>query len=300
MAVLLLTLCLVGTSIAFAPSARAADSTAPTNTLDFVPEIPIPGVFEGPQPSDTSLLSHYIRAVYIYLIWVVGTFATLMVVYGGIRWVAAAGNPGQIKEAREIIDGAIIGVLIALTSVVLLNIINPNLTKLNYTGLNYVAKKSTLNFSAKGVCSTDLNVLCGAMKPVGPPSADTTSSAGYCIGTKKDPKMHGDDWVCQLVRTDDKKEFISGTLLPTIPIYTADPAVPTDQKIAGKVILPVKSTGDRCGDVVRPFFSTDPRVALDHQGEVGYCYLDDIYAVYDPAKDIITNMCWPGDPCPKK
>lgn len=130
----------------------------PTSDLDFNPEIPLPGVFEGQQRADNNLLAHYIRAIYIYFVWVVGVVAVVMVVYGGIRWVAAAGNPGQIKEAREIIDGAIIGVLIALSSIVLLNIINPRLTRLNVPGLSYVKAGTPLysNFNAEWGCYEDI------------------------------------------------------------------------------------------------------------------------------------------------
>jgi soluble lytic murein transglycosylase-like protein len=77
------------------------------------------------------LLGVYIRTIFIYFIWIVGLLAVVMVIWGGVQWIMAAGNPTRISAAREHVTNAIIGVVIALTSVVLLNTINPNLTNLS-------------------------------------------------------------------------------------------------------------------------------------------------------------------------
>ncbi len=101
------------------------------NVITVIPELTlIPGLFEAGKAftiSPTSI-ADYIRIIFVVFIWVVGILATVMVVYGGVRWIAAAGNPSQIKEARSIVDNAIIGLIIALTSVLLLNVISPTLT----------------------------------------------------------------------------------------------------------------------------------------------------------------------------
>lgn len=136
---ILLCVFLLGGAAAMPVAAQTA-ATSPSAADDFIPEIPLPGLFEGAQKMNNNLMANYIRAMFVYFVWVVGIVATTMVVYGGIKWVGAAGNPGQIKDARDIIDSAVIGVIIALTSIVLLNIINPKLTSLNITGLNPVVK----------------------------------------------------------------------------------------------------------------------------------------------------------------
>ncbi len=99
--------------------------------IQFTPEINIPNVFSGKQTVDDDFAGKYVRAVYIYFIWIIGILSTVMVIYGGIRWVAAAGNPGRISDARETVNNAIIGLIIALTSYTLLFTIDPNLTRLN-------------------------------------------------------------------------------------------------------------------------------------------------------------------------
>lgn len=117
--------------------AAAADESA----LTFTPEIPIFNLFKDTITITGTSLGDYIRVIFVAFIWVVGILATVMVVYGGIRWVAAAGNAGRIKEARDTVDSAVIGLIIALASVVLLNIINPSLTKFNGLTLKGVEKE---------------------------------------------------------------------------------------------------------------------------------------------------------------
>lgn len=105
--------------------------------IRFTPEITIPNFGGNGEVTVTGqTIAEYIRAVFIYFIWGVGILAVVMITYGGVRWVAAAGNAARINDARETVNNAIIGLIIALTSVLLLNIINPNLTK--FVGLTPV------------------------------------------------------------------------------------------------------------------------------------------------------------------
>lgn len=105
----------------------------------FDPEIPIPGQFAGPQEVNSDLFGKYVRAIYIYFIWTVGIVATGMVIYAGVKWVAAAGDQGRIRDARDMINNAIIGVIIGLTSVVLLNLLSPGFTTLKIPVTNTVS-----------------------------------------------------------------------------------------------------------------------------------------------------------------
>ena len=125
------------------PSSSSIKSTV-TKDIEFTPEISIFGLLKAGETytiSSTSI-ADYIRIIFIAFVWIVGIIAVVMVIYGGIRWIAAAGNAGQINEARSIINNAIIGVIIALTSVVLLNIINPNLTSFKGLKLSHVEQES--------------------------------------------------------------------------------------------------------------------------------------------------------------
>jgi hypothetical protein len=82
----------------------------------------------------------YIHAVYNYLIVIGGIVATIALMLGGVIWLMSAGNASRITEAKSWIGGSITGVLILLTSYVLLNHINPNLVGLRYIELETIER----------------------------------------------------------------------------------------------------------------------------------------------------------------
>jgi len=75
-------------------------------------------------------LTEYIAEIYNFLIGSVGIVATTMIMWGGIQWIFAAGAPDKISKAKKTVVEAIIGLVIALTSFSLLNLINPKLVEL--------------------------------------------------------------------------------------------------------------------------------------------------------------------------
>ncbi|KKR21831.1 MAG: hypothetical protein UT50_C0003G0012 [Candidatus Moranbacteria bacterium GW2011_GWA2_39_41] len=72
----------------------------------------------------------YISAVYKFGIWAVGVSALLMITIGGYMYIMSAANVASAEKAKEIITDAIIGLILALVSYLLLYEINPNLVKL--------------------------------------------------------------------------------------------------------------------------------------------------------------------------
>jgi hypothetical protein len=95
----------------------------------FEPSTPIPGTFEGKQVVDGTLLARYLRSFYVYFVWVVGILATVMIMYAGIQWITAAGNSSRIENAKSTMNGALIGLVLALTSVLILRSVNPTLVR---------------------------------------------------------------------------------------------------------------------------------------------------------------------------
>lgn len=173
-------------------SSSTAPTVNPTTDQDaadenkFIPEINIPGQFSGAQDIDNNLFGRYVRAIYIYFIWTVGVIATGMIVYAGVKWVAAAGNQSRIKDARDMINNAIIGVIIALTSVVLLNLLSPGFTTLGIPSItNKVEGKYFVGAAATDVCVRDDQIECGHIKPLGKDVIDPYGKTvpEYCMGT---------------------------------------------------------------------------------------------------------------------
>ncbi len=75
-------------------------------------------------------LANYLYAFYVYFVWIVGILATVMVMYGGIQWLTAAGNSSRIENAKQTMNSAFIAVVLTLTSYLLLQLINPTLLRL--------------------------------------------------------------------------------------------------------------------------------------------------------------------------
>ena len=83
----------------------------------------IPGIPAGSAPS----LYTYLRAVFLTGIGLAGVLAVLMIVIGGIQYIGSGMSPSGKEDAKERITNAIMGLLLALLSWIILNTINPTL-----------------------------------------------------------------------------------------------------------------------------------------------------------------------------
>ena len=73
----------------------------------------------------------YILTIYKFGLWTVGIAAVFMISIGAFMYITSAGNTSTMGKAKDIIFDSIIGVILALTSYVLLNTINPALVNIN-------------------------------------------------------------------------------------------------------------------------------------------------------------------------
>ena len=120
----------------------------------FIPQITIPGsdFIKGQtvemSPS-TKTLADYIKAIYNYMLAVVGLLAAVVIMIGGVVWLTAAGNTERISQAKSWITGSLIGLILALTSFLLLKIINPNLVDFKITEIK------TIRPIEQGCCTSE-------------------------------------------------------------------------------------------------------------------------------------------------
>ena len=109
-----------------------------SSPVEFVPSVTIPEQiqFGGKTFSvnkgqgikvDGWLLAKYIALLFKWLLGAVGVVAVAFVAYGGILWLTAFGNAEAINKARKTIFDALVGVVLVLTSFVLLNQVNEKL-----------------------------------------------------------------------------------------------------------------------------------------------------------------------------
>ncbi len=99
-------------------------------------------------------IADYIEAVYKYLIGIVGILATVVMMIGGVIWITAGGNASRIGEAKAWIGGALMGLVLALSSYTILYQINDETVKMkpiSYTQITpYIAPTSESECHAQG------------------------------------------------------------------------------------------------------------------------------------------------------
>ncbi len=111
-------------AVLFIPETQAA-------ALDYQLLEKIPGT-DNISGSD---LKAYIEALYKIALILVSLSAVLMLSIGGFLYMTSAGNTSRMGTAKEIIIDSLIGLVIALTAWLLLNVINPDLVNITLTGL---------------------------------------------------------------------------------------------------------------------------------------------------------------------
>ncbi|MDO8260232.1 MAG: pilin [Candidatus Magasanikbacteria bacterium] len=80
---------------------------------------------------DTKPLGEYIRKVYNYGVGITAILATVVLMIGGFQWIVAGGSGEKIGEAKAWITAALSGLVLALSSYMILNLVNSKLV--NFT-----------------------------------------------------------------------------------------------------------------------------------------------------------------------
>ncbi|MFA5853455.1 MAG: pilin [Patescibacteria group bacterium] len=121
-------------------------------------EIPIPGVTLT-SLTDTDAYSipwigQYVSGAYTFLISIIGVVAAVMMIIGGFQYLTSAGDSGKIGAARKRIVDALIGVVLALSSYLLLFTINPDLVRFKSLSLLQI-QTETADFQTMGTTSVE-------------------------------------------------------------------------------------------------------------------------------------------------
>ncbi|GMQ95341.1 MAG: hypothetical protein BMS9Abin13_454 [Patescibacteria group bacterium] len=110
----------------------------------YVPLAPLPGVKAG------TGLGEYIQTLFQIGIGIAGVLAVLMLVVAGIEYIGGAGNPAAKSDAKERIRNALFGLILALSSWLILNTLNPDLLKTGLDIKKAVIKKAPSSSSGGG------------------------------------------------------------------------------------------------------------------------------------------------------
>ena len=74
-------------------------------------------------------INTYFLAFYNYAMGLIGVLSAVVIMCGGFIWITAGGNQTRVSTAQSWIGAALSGLILALSAVVILNIVNPELTK---------------------------------------------------------------------------------------------------------------------------------------------------------------------------
>jgi hypothetical protein len=89
--------------------------------------------------STSSAPGAFIANFYQFALMIGGILAFGVIVFGGVKYIASAGNPSGQSEGKEWIWGALTGLLLLAGAYLVLHTINPQLVNLNLPTLNQVA-----------------------------------------------------------------------------------------------------------------------------------------------------------------
>jgi len=102
-------------------------------------------------------IGQYIAAIYKYAIGIVGVLAGIMIVVGGLLWLTAGGSAERVSTAKSFVESSLVGLVIALTSYLLLYVINPNLVGFESLKVKYIEREvDTLAFSLAAASDTSV------------------------------------------------------------------------------------------------------------------------------------------------
>jgi hypothetical protein len=98
-------------------------------------EVAWPSSPAGTRLTDSSTLPEVIRYFYEWGIALGGLAAFISLVIGGFQYLTSMGEPARIREAKDRIYSAFLGLILLLGSWLILNTINPQLTTLKMPSL---------------------------------------------------------------------------------------------------------------------------------------------------------------------
>lgn len=119
------------------PNNVLASNSSSTPTI-FNPQVTIPGsnFIKGESyeiRNSTASIAEYVKAIYNYLLSIVGITAAIVLMVGGVLWLTAGGSSEKVSQAKSWIGGSLTGLVLALTSYLILQTINPQLVSFTAT-----------------------------------------------------------------------------------------------------------------------------------------------------------------------
>ena len=90
--------------------------------------------------NETKPLGEFIKKVYAYGVGITAILATVVLMIGGFQWIIAGGSGEKIGEAKAWITASLSGLVLALSSYMILNLINPDLVNFSVRSIKLIER----------------------------------------------------------------------------------------------------------------------------------------------------------------
>lgn len=177
----------------------------------FEPQVSFPGLWdtvtvtEGGEKvggillekGETSYIAQLVQGIYNYSIGIVGIIAAIILMAGGIVWLVSSGSSEKVSQAKKLITGSLIGLLLVFGSHLLLKTINPDLVEFSSKNIPSIRKEVLVVTD----CASDND-------------CKSNSKAKYCFNnTCHDPNLN----ICCTYMAGDVSACMSGELKKIYP-----------------------------------------------------------------------------------
>jgi hypothetical protein len=146
--------------------------------------------------TDQSTLTDLVRYFYEWGVFLGGLAVAVALLIGGFLYLTSAGDPGRLKEAKDRIFSAIIGLVLLFAVYLILKTINPELTMLNLPPVGVGSPCNSDSDCPKGVVceggtcvfkieftNCDTNNDCPSGSECNDPNPGNGKKEGVCIST---------------------------------------------------------------------------------------------------------------------
>ena len=103
--------------------------------------------------SENNCLGRYLQAWYGFAVGIAGIFATVVIMYGGFKYLASRGDQGQAAKGKEYIIGATTGLALVFLSYTIISLVNPSLTVISMPSLPSFQSTSGVDLSSQSNAS---------------------------------------------------------------------------------------------------------------------------------------------------
>jgi len=121
------------------------EATGINEPLVFKAQVGIPnfinrGATTTLSSNSTVYIAQMVKAFYDYGVGIAGILAAIMLMAGGLIWLTSAGNSSRIEQAKNLIFGSIIGLVLLFGAWMMLKTINPNLVDFKIQTITMIEK----------------------------------------------------------------------------------------------------------------------------------------------------------------